>query len=79
MTFWLIDPVYLGKIIAVQRLHDFTQTLMRVILLVPHILVILDLSLFIKSQGDERIGSFCEMKELWCVCLLKLEDDAIGL
>jgi len=65
--------------ITIQRLHDLAQPLVRVILLIPHILVILDLALIIQRQSNERVDRFRSTEDLWRVRLLQLEDDVIGL
>jgi len=66
-------------LISIQRLHDLAQPLMRVVLLIPHVLVILDLALIIEGQSNKRIDRFREAHDLWRIRLLHLKDDVIGL
>jgi hypothetical protein len=63
--------------IAIQCLHNLTQTFMRIILFIPHILVILDLALIIQSQCNKTVNRLGKMDDSGCVFLLELEDDAI--
>lgn len=64
--------------VAIQRLHDLSQTFMGVIFFVPHILVVFDLALIIKRQSHKRVDRLCELRYLWSIRLLELEDDVIG-
>jgi hypothetical protein len=65
--------------IAIQSLHNLAQTLIRIVLLIPHILVILDLTLIIQCQCDKTVYRLGKVKESRCVFLLQLEDDAVLL
>lgn len=64
--------------VTVQRLHNLAQTLVRVVVVIPHVLVVLDLALVIQRQGDQAVHGLREVNDSGCVFLLKLEDDAIG-
>jgi hypothetical protein len=63
--------------IAIQCLHNLAQTFMRIILLIPHIFVILDLALIIQSQSNKTVHRLGKMDDSRCILLLELEDDAI--
>jgi hypothetical protein len=65
--------------IAVQSLHNLAQTFMRIVLLIPHILMILDLALIVQRQCDKTVHRLGKVKESGCVFLLQLEDDAVLL
>lgn len=52
---------------------------MRIVLFVPHVLVVLDLALVIQRQRHQRIDNFGEMYELGRVRLLELEDQTVWL
>lgn len=65
--------------ITIQSLHDLAQAFMRIVLLIPHILVILDLALVIQGQCDQTVYRLRKVDKSGCVFLLELEDDAIGL
>ena len=65
--------------VAIEGLEDLSQSFMRVILFVPHILVVLDLALLVQSESDKRVDSLGRLDNLGRVGLLQLEDDVIGL
>lgn len=69
----------LGQLIAVECLHDLPQSLMAVILMVPHILVVLHLSFIVKRQGYETVDGLREFRYFWGVLLLHLETKLFGL
>lgn len=59
--------------IPIQRLHDLAQSLMTVVLLIPHILVIFHFPLLIEGQCDKAVDRLRVMKESWRVFLFHLE------
>jgi len=65
--------------ITIQSLHDLAQAFMRIVLLIPHVLVILDLVLVVQGQCNQTVYWLRKVDESRCVFLLELEDDAVGL
>lgn len=65
--------------ITIQSLHDLAQAFMRVVLLIPHVLVILDFALVVQCQSNQTVYWLGEVDDSGCVFLLKLEDDAVWL
>lgn len=59
--------------IPIQSLHNLAQTLMTVVLLIPHVLMIFHLLLLIERQRHKTVDRFREMHESWCVFLFHLE------
>lgn len=59
--------------IPIQRFHDLAQSLMTVVLLIPHVLVIFHFPLLIEGQGDKAVNRLRVMHESWCVFLFHLE------
>jgi hypothetical protein len=68
---------HFGQMIAIQSLHNLAQTFMRIVLLIPHVLVVLDLALIIQRQGNKTVYRLGVVYESGCVFLLQLEDDAV--
>jgi hypothetical protein len=52
---------------------------MRIVLLIPHILMILDLALVVQRQSNKTVHRLGKVNESGCVFLLQLEDDAVFL
>lgn len=65
--------------IPIELFHDLAETLVAVVLFVPHILVVLDFPIPVKSQCNQTIDLLRNGHWLWCVLLLQLEDDLIWL
>jgi hypothetical protein len=65
--------------IPVQRLHDFPQPLMTVVLLVPHVLVIAHFARFIQRQRNQGVYFLWDGCRLRGVFLLKFEYDLVRL
>lgn len=71
-------PRNLGQMIAIQILQYFPQPLVTVILLIPLILMIYDLSLLVERQGDQTVDLLTKVEEARRIFLALLVDDGAG-
>ena len=65
--------------VTVKRLHNLAKSLVRIVLLVPHVFVVFHLALLIQRQSNQRVDFFGRVEYFGSVGLLELEDYTIGL
>lgn len=63
----------LRQMIPIERLHNLPQSLMTIILLIPHILMVFYFPLLIQRQCHKAVDRLREVHHAWRVFLLHLE------